>query len=266
MSRSRPSCSTWSAPRWAEWLRLSPANGRRQPLIVYAKITVGRVRSASASTEGALELELIVPAEVADEPRQIVVGNVADVPREGIASPGRRAFDEALTQLRTRPPDQDLVVLVLHVVDALAKGLAARPREPFLEQLPVLRFDGVPAGCGEHALDATDADPRHDPIEALAVEVDDHRHVAELAQALLEDRLPDVALRQVPRRRRAPRTGAPAGSRSTPGSGAAGSDRREPRTSAPPRQARPSRSRSRRGRDPSSATGTTGAHRTRAAG
>ena len=41
-----PGCLAWSAPRWAEWLRLSPANGRRQPLIVYAKITVGRVRSA----------------------------------------------------------------------------------------------------------------------------------------------------------------------------------------------------------------------------
>ena len=36
--------------------------------------------------------------------------------------------------------------------------------------------------------------PGHDPVEALAVEVDDHRHVAELAEALLEDRLPDVAL------------------------------------------------------------------------
>ena len=36
--------------------------------------------------------------------------------------------------------------------------------------------------------------PGHDPVEALAIEVDDHRHVAEVAEAVLEDRLPDVAL------------------------------------------------------------------------
>ena len=49
------------------------------------------------------------------------------------------------------------------------------------------------------------------------------------------------------------------------GSGAAGSGRRAPRTAARPRPGRPSRWRSRRDPGPSSATGTTGGRRTRAA-
>ncbi len=115
--------------------------------------------------------------------------------RAQVVAAGRRgALEQALAQLGTGPPDEDLVVLVLHVVDPLAQRVAAGLGELLLEQPPVLRLDGVPAGRREHALDALDPDARHDAVEALAIEVDDHRHVAEVAEAVLEDRLPDVAL------------------------------------------------------------------------
>ena len=216
--------------------------------------------------EGPLQLRLVVPAQVADERRQVVVRDVPHVPGEVVATRRDGAFQEALAQLRTGPADEDLVVLVLHVVDPLAERRPAGEREPFLEQAPVLRLDGVPAGRREHALDPPDADAGHDPVQALAVEVDDHRDVAELAQALLEDRLPDVALvelrvadqRHEPALRLARDRLAEVEPQVAVGQG------REHRRD----RAEPDRSRREvdRVRDPWSATGTTGARRTRAAG
>src|SRR4029079_12703552 len=63
-----------------------------------------------------------------------------------------------------------------------------------LQLAAVLRLDDLPAGGLEIAFDLADADAGDDPVEALAVEVDDHRDVAEAAEGVLDRRLPDGAL------------------------------------------------------------------------
>ena len=173
------SASTCSAPSSAEWLRLSPANGRRQPLIVYAKIDGRPVASPGRRSRGP-------PRARPGRARRGRRGARADrrPGRRRRAARGRRAgpagapVEQPLARLRAGPADEDLVLLVVHVVDPLAQGIAAGQREPRLQPAAVLRLDGVPAGRREHRLDAPDPDARHDAVEALAIEVDDHRHVA----------------------------------------------------------------------------------------
>ena len=136
--------------------------------------------------EDPLELVEVMPAEVGEEGRQVVVGGVGERPDEIVAPGYGAALEEPLARLRAGPPDEDLVLLVLHVVDASLEGAAARTRERVLEASPVLRLEGMPAGGGEHPLDTPDADAGHDPVEALTVEVDDHGDIAQATQRVLE--------------------------------------------------------------------------------
>ena len=83
---------------------------------------------------------------------------------------------------------QPLVLLVRHQVDPLAQ-LRARG-----EPRPVLDHHAVPARRLEHRLQPTRRDVGHDPVERLAVEVDDPHDLAELAHHRVGDRLPAGAL------------------------------------------------------------------------
>ena len=58
-----------------------------------------------------------------------------------------RADRAARASLGAGQPDQDLVLLVGHVVDALAQRLAAGPRERGLQPAAVLGLEHLPAGC-----------------------------------------------------------------------------------------------------------------------
>ena len=107
---------------------------------------------------------------------------------------GRGGLDQTRAGLWPGSSDEDLVVLVGHLVDPFAQRLAARHREALAEPTAVLRLDRMPAGRGEHVLHSPDPDTRDHPVEALAIEVHDHGHVAQTAQRVLQDRLPDVAL------------------------------------------------------------------------
>ncbi len=151
-----------------------------------ASLAIGR-------TQRSIEHVQVVTAQVGEQPRELGIGHVRDHTRQGVPSRWRRSVHQAGPRLVAGPPDQHLVFLVRHVVDPLAKRVAIGPCEVRLQPASVLGLDRMPARRREHRLHPTDADPRNDPIETLAIQVDDHRHVPELAQALLEDRLPDVA-------------------------------------------------------------------------
>ena len=64
----------------------------------------------------------------------------------------------------------------------------ARSRRPYFSVI------GVPTGRREHGLDPRRRDVRHDPVEALAVEVHHPQHLAELRHHRIDQRLPDRAL------------------------------------------------------------------------
>ena len=101
-----------------------------------------------------------------------------------------------------------------------------------------------------------------DPVEALAVEVDDHREVAEALGCRVGDGLPDVALVEFGVTDQGDESGRILGRRS----GRRCSAGSAPRTGERLRRARPNRSRSPRHPDPSFATGMPGVRRARAAG
>ena len=144
--------------------------------------------------EGADDLVDIVAAEVGEDRREGLVGHVRHRSRKHVAVRFRRTLEEAAPGLRARLADEDLVLLVGHVVDPPTQDLAARPGEDGLQPAAVFRLEDLPAGRREHSLEAADPDPGHHPVEALAVDVDDDRDVAEAAQGILVRRLPDVAL------------------------------------------------------------------------
>ncbi len=105
-----------------------------------------------------------------------------------------RAVEELGSQRVAAQCEQRLVRLVGHLVDAGPPRLAARFGERLLQQPAVLGLDDVPAGIGEEPLQAHGRDVGHHPVEALPVEVDDQRDVAEALGGRVGDGLPDVAL------------------------------------------------------------------------
>ena len=129
-------------------------------------------------------------AEVEDQGRERVVveGSAKLVERRG------RAVEELGSRARRRECEQRLVRLVGHRVDVGPPRLAARFGERLLQAPAVLGLGDVPAGIGEEALQAHGRDVGHHPVEALPVEIDDHRDVAEALGGRVGDGLPDVAL------------------------------------------------------------------------
>ena len=99
---------------------------------------------------------------------------------------GRRSRSGALAppmrrSRRSASPDEDLVV-VAHLVDPALEHLAPRAGDEPLKAAAVLRLEHLPAGRREHPGELVDPDAGNDAIEALAVEVDDHRDVADPAE------------------------------------------------------------------------------------
>src|SRR5690606_26348714 len=81
-------------------------------------------------------------------------------------------------------------------------------------QTAVLELDDLPAGGGEHPLQLVGGDVGHDPVQRLAVEVDDPYELAQLGDIGVEHGLPHGALVQldVPDQRvLPPGSGAPEG-------------------------------------------------------
>ena len=128
-------------------------------------------------------------AQVADGARELGVVEVADQPGQGLVRAG-----QALAQLVRVDAEQPLVLGIGHGVDPVPQRLAARPGEQLLEQPPVLQRDDLPARRAEHAAQPVGRDQRDDPVERLAVHVDDPDDLAEFGHAGVDDGLPDRAL------------------------------------------------------------------------
>jgi hypothetical protein len=138
------------------------------------------------------QLAGVVPAEVAQGGPQLVVRQLADQLGELATTPGH-----ALAQLIRPRPQQPLVLLVGHAVDAPAQLAAAGSLEQLLQPAAVLHRDCLPARRLEHVGPAVEGDVGHHAVERLAVEVDDPQHLAELRDARVGHRLPDGALVQL---------------------------------------------------------------------
>ncbi len=102
--------------------------------------------------------------------------------------------------LQMRPPGgaaleaQGGVEIVRAGVDPFPQRLAARLRERLLQLLAVLDGDHAPADRREELLDLGEQQLGHDPVEALAVVVDDPPEIADVVLPALEQGLVDVAL------------------------------------------------------------------------
>ena len=134
----------------------------------------------------------VVPAEIAHQPRELVVRALVDQPRHRplIAE----VVHQALAPRRAALERQRRIELVRAVVDPGAQRLAARLLERGLLQRAVLDDHDVPAERLEQRLVARPQAFADHRVEALAIVVD---HPPAIAQALLpafEHRLEDVAL------------------------------------------------------------------------
>ena len=96
--------------------------------------------------------------------------------------------------LRPVLPDQGLVLLIQHAVDAAAQGIPARTGKECLELAAVFGLNHLPAHVLEEPLQAGGPDAGHDTVQALAVEVHDPQQVVNPLQGVVQECLPDVAL------------------------------------------------------------------------
>jgi len=128
------------------------------------------------------------PAIAVDQRAEVVAAEVAEGREQlGVVQIARVELEPCAQVIRGRP-QQPLVLLVWHLLDALAK---LRPRG---EQRPVLDHHAMPSGRLEHRLQPTGGDVGHDAVQRLAIEVDDPHHLAERAHHRVGDRLPAGAL------------------------------------------------------------------------
>ncbi len=189
------SASTCSAADQRRVVEASPANGSMPALDGVGEDDGRAVALRVGRRATPLQLGLVVPAEVGEQPGQVVVGDIGDDARRGHR--GRSAGAPSISRARASGPGRrirtwysSLDMSSMRSRSASPPGIAKRScsRRPYFASstcqpaaanMPSTRWMRMPG---------------HDPIQALAVEVDDHRHVPEVAQAVLEDRLPDVAL------------------------------------------------------------------------
>ena len=176
----------------AEWFAGCPCVGSPRALIVYAKITAGRSRTASARRKASSRSARSCPREVGDRRRHLGVVEVGDQPLD--VAPPAAVARQPLAELAGRAAQQSLIFLVAHRVDAVAQRLAAPAREQLAQAPAVLDGDRLPARGLEHAEQAADGHVRHDAVERLPVEVDDPQHLAEARDHRVDERLPDRAL------------------------------------------------------------------------
>ncbi len=171
----------------------------------------------------------VVAGEVGHERSQLLIADPVDECPQLVGA----VVDEARPQPRAVEPEERLVPLVLHRVDVGAERIAARAGERVLEQRAVLRLDDVPPGAAEELDDLLDLLVGDHAVEALPVDVDDPRHVAEPLQGRIGDRLPDVALVELGVADECDEPGRPLGHRPEVGVDVPASHRREERGDGP---------------------------------
>jgi hypothetical protein len=96
----------------------------------------------------------------------------------------------------TGQTDERLILFVAHVIDTLTERITAGLLKQRLQPTPILRFQHLPAIFSEQPLQSRRPNARHNPVEALAVQINDPDQVVQTFHRLIEDRLPHIALVQ----------------------------------------------------------------------
>jgi hypothetical protein len=91
-------------------------------------------------------------------------------------------------------PQHPLVLLVGHRLQAFAQQVTTGTLEERGDQPAPLQGDDLPPGGVEHRLQPLDLDVRDDPVQRLAVEVDDPQQLAQAGDLRIGDGLPDRPL------------------------------------------------------------------------
>jgi hypothetical protein len=143
-------------------------------------------------TVGVEQISEVVAAKIAYSGAQLGVVELAHDPLD-ICS--RAPFaGQPLAQLGGRAAQQALVLVVWHLIDALAQRFAAALLKERAKATAVLDGDRLPAGGIKHRADTPGSNLGHDAVERLAVDVDDPQHLAEPRDERVEQRFPDGAL------------------------------------------------------------------------
>ena len=167
----------------------------------------------------------IVAAQIGEERGDLGVAECLES-RDGLR---RGALPERLPRGGGREPEKGVVLEVLHGLEPAAQPVAAALGEERREAPAEAKRHHMPAQRPEEALELPAPVVAHDPIEALAVQVDDDHVAGKVGHRLLGPGLPDAPLvqlgvtheRDVPRTAR-PRAPAPAPRRRPPRSGRGG--------------------------------------------
>ena len=133
----------------------------------------------------------VVPAEIAHQPRELIVGALVDQPRHRALV--AEIVHQALAPRRAALERERRIELVRAVVDPGAQRFAARLLERGLLQRAVLDDDDVPAERLEQRLVARPQAFADHRVEALAVVVDDPPAIAQALLPAFEHRLEDIA-------------------------------------------------------------------------
>ena len=173
-----------------------PCVASRHALIVYAKITDGRSRHRVRLRERVEQITEVVAAEVADRAQQLLVVQLGD---QLARSRGRRGRCPGSRSRSSPASERSSRWYSSFGISSIRRRSASPPStlEQLAQPAPVLDRDRLPAGRLEHRRDPARRDVRHDPVQRLAVEIDDPQHLAEPRHHRVDQRLPDRALVQL---------------------------------------------------------------------
>lgn len=129
-------------------------------------------------------------AEIGDETRQLLIGEIA-AELDQLAC---RSEEEVSTQLVRSQTETSLVLPVAHRVEPGAQVLATSSGKGLVQTMAVLELDYMPTCRFELPAPLRDPNTWHDPVERLAVEVDDPENRTQPSTCRIRDRFPDIAL------------------------------------------------------------------------
>ena len=138
----------------------------------------------------------IVAAQIADHAGQLIIADGCEEILQVWVLLSVHG-NEAAAQLVPRQPHQQLVLLVAHVVNALAHPLAMLLDEKALQLAPVFGFQHLPAPLVEHRHERACTDTGHHAVQALTVQVHDPDRVAQFGHPVVEDGFPHIAFVQL---------------------------------------------------------------------
>ncbi len=109
-----------------------------------------------------------MPAQVAQDRGQFGIGDTGHHGQH-VGAVGSCQFTQTLPAFRARERDQRLIILVVHLVNAAAQGIAPRLLEQGLQQVTILHLDHAPVALGKELFELGRADAGNHTVEALTI-------------------------------------------------------------------------------------------------